>query len=255
MDACAMRPTHGRDQQGLGPVHLACLTVALVLHLALMWLMQGSRPAHVTPPDPITLSARWAGESNQHDAPGRPAAPALTPAPPKVVKPPTPVKQKQPKPVVKKPAPRPVPKAPPAPVAKPVAKAKPVTAPAAPAAQLTAANPLSPGSNSTPVKTSQSGTGGGSSAPIARDARLNNPEPPYPPESRRRGEEGRVVLKVRVSKEGTAESVEVERSSGHRRLDMVARKTVSRWRFIPARQNDNAIVAWAGVTIIFKLGA
>ncbi|TNI68428.1 energy transducer TonB, partial [Aeromonas media] len=117
MDACAMRPTHGRDQQGLGPVHLACLSVALVLHLALLWLMQGSRPAPVTPPEPITLSAHWAGESNQHDAPGRPAAPAPTPAQPKVVKPPTPVKQQQPKPVVRKPAPRPVPKAPPAPVA------------------------------------------------------------------------------------------------------------------------------------------
>ncbi|MGE6222040.1 energy transducer TonB [Aeromonas media] len=227
MDACAMRPAHGRDSQALGAVHLACLTVALVLHLALLWLMQGSRPVPITPPEPITLSARWAGEPNQHDAPGKPAAPA----------------------------PRPVPKAPPAPVVKPVAKAQPVTAPAAPAAPLTAANPLSRGSNSAPAKTSLSGTGGGSSAPIARDARLNNPEPPYPPESRRRREEGRVVLKVRVSKEGSAESVEVERSSGHRRLDMVARKTVSRWRFIPARQNDNAVAAWAGVTIIFKLGA
>lgn len=255
MDACAMRPTHGRDPQALGAIHLACLTVALVLHLALLWLMQGSRPAPVTPPEPITLSARWAGESNQHDAPGRSAAPAPIPAQPKVVKPPVPVPHKQPKPVIKRPAPRPVPKAPPAPVVKPVARAQPVTASAAPAAPLTAANPLSRGSNSAPAKTSQSGTGGGSSAPIARDARLNNPEPPYPPESRRRGEEGRVVLKVRVSKEGTAESVEVERSSGHRRLDMVARKTVSRWRFIPARQNDNAVAAWAGVTIIFKLGA
>ncbi|MNO00628.1 Gram-negative bacterial tonB protein [compost metagenome] len=63
-----------------------------------------------------------------------------------------------------------------------------------------------------------------------------------------------MVLKVRVSKEGTAESVEVENSSGYRRLDMIARKTVSRWRFIPARQNNAAVAAWTGVTIIFKLG-
>ncbi|MNS73784.1 transport protein TonB [compost metagenome] len=147
-----------------------------------------------------------------------------------------------------------MPKAPPkpAPLAKPVTKAQPVTTPAAPAAPLTTANHQS--GSSAPAKTNQTGTGGGSSAPIARDASLNNPEPPYPHESRRRGEEGRVVLKVRVSKEGTAESVEVENSSGYRRLDMVARKTVSRWRFIPARQNNAAVAAWTGVTIIFKLG-
>lgn len=260
MDTCAMRPTHGRDPQALGPVHLACLTVALVLHLALLWLMQGSRPAPVTPPEPITLSARWAGESNQHDAPGRSAAPAPTPAPSPEVKKPAHVPPKVVKPVVKKPAPKPTPTPPkpkPVPVTKPapVAKAQPLVAPVAPATPVATASSQSPESASTPAKTRQAGSDGGSSAPIARDARLNNPEPPYPPESRRRGEEGRVVLKVRVSKEGTAESVEVERSSGHRRLDMVARKTVSRWRFIPARQNDNAVAAWAGVTIIFKLGA
>ncbi|MGY3901133.1 energy transducer TonB [Aeromonas lusitana] len=129
-------------------------------------------------------------------------------------------------------------------------------APTPAAATPTTANPnsQSSGSSSAPAKTLKTGTGGGSSAPIARDARLNNPEPPYPQESRRRGEQGRVVLKVRVTKEGTAESVEVEHSSGFRRLDMIARKTVSRWRFIPAKQNNVAVADWAGVTIIFKLG-
>ena len=95
----------------------------------------------------------------------------------------------------------------------------------------------------------------GNSAPIARDARLNNPEPQYPYESRRRGEEGRVILNVRVTAEGTAASVEVDKSSGYRRLDMTARKTVSRWKFIPARQNNLAVEASANVTIIFKLRA
>ncbi|HDZ8835755.1 TPA: energy transducer TonB, partial [Aeromonas dhakensis] len=101
----------------------------------------------------------------------------------------------------------------------------------------------------------KAGGGAGNSAPIARDARLNNPEPQYPYESRRRGEEGRVILNVRVTAEGTAASVEVDKSSGYRRLDMTARKTVSRWKFIPARQNNLAVEASARVTIIFKLRA
>ena len=127
MDACAMRPTFGRDKPAFGPVHLACLAVALALHLALLWLMQGSRPAPVTPPEPITLSARWAGESDKDDAPAKPAAPAATPAPPREVKKPAPVPPKVVKPVVKKPAPKPAPTPPkpkPVPMTKPAPVAK-----------------------------------------------------------------------------------------------------------------------------------
>lgn len=262
MEALALRPSPSRDILLPGPARLVCLTATIALHLAILWLVHDNSPAPIKPPEPLTISARWAGESNKDDAPAKAAAPAATPAPPPEVKKPAPVPPKVVKPVVKKPAPKPVPKPTPAkpkpvPVTQPapVAKAQPLVAPVAPATPVAAASSQSPGSASTPAKTRQAGSGGGSSAPIARDARLNNPEPPYPPESRRRGEEGRVVLKVRVSKEGTAESVEVEHSSGYRRLDMAARKTVSRWRFIPAKQNDSAVAAWAGVTIIFKLGA
>ncbi|WP_434667746.1 energy transducer TonB [Aeromonas sp. NJAU223] len=257
MSTCTMRPTLGRDKMTVGPAQLACLTLALLLHLALFALMQGSHSAPIQPPEPLTLSARWAGESNKDDAPAKTAA---APTPPPVVKQPASVQQKVVKPVVKRPAPKTVPKAPPkprpVPVVKPVTQAQPVVAPVAPAAPTTAtSNNQSANSSSTPAKSQPTGTGGGSSAPIARDARLNNPEPPYPQESRRRGEEGQVVLKVRVTREGTAESVEVERSSGYRRLDMIARRTVNRWRFIPARQNNAAVADWARVTIIFKLGS
>lgn len=254
MNASAMRPAIARDKMAFGPVQLACLSTALVLHLAILWLVQESRPAPIAPPEPLTLSARWAGESNRDDAPAKAAAaPARSPA----ISKPAPVRQKVVRPVVKKPAPKPVPKAPPKPLpeVKPVTQALPEVTPVATTAPATStSNSQSANSHSAQAKTRQTGTDGGSSAPIARDASLHNPEPPYPPESRRRGEEGRVVLKVRVSREGTAESVEVERSSGHRRLDMTARRTVSRWRFIPARQNQVAVADWARVTIIFKLG-
>ncbi|QXC29306.1 energy transducer TonB [Aeromonas sp. FDAARGOS 1409] len=256
MNASAMRPAIARDKMAFGPVQLACLSTALVLHLAILWLVQESRPAPMTPPEPLTLSARWAGESSRDDAPAKAAAaPARSPA----INKPAPVRQKVVRPVVKKPAPKPVPKAPPKPKplpeVKPATQAQPGVPPVATTAPATStSNSQSANSHSAPAKTRQTGTSGGSSAPIARDASLHNPEPPYPPESRRRGEEGRVVLKVRVSREGSAESVEVERSSGHRRLDMTARRTVSRWRFIPARQNQVAVADWARVTIIFKLG-
>lgn len=251
MEACSPRPTLPTNDPDAA--RLACLAIAVVLHLAAFWWLYEHQPAPITPPLPLTLSARWVGEASANDAPAK--APAAAPAPP-VVKKPVPVQKKVVKKPVRKPIPKPAPRipAPPTPKATQVTRAEPVAAPSAPATPV-AANAQQGGSGTAPVKSRQSGSGAGSSAPIARDARLNNPEPPYPYESRRRGEEGRVILNVLVAADGTASSVEVDKGSGYRRLDMTARKTVSRWRFIPAKQNNAAVEAWAKVTIIFKLRA
>ncbi|KTA85983.1 energy transducer TonB [Aeromonas salmonicida] len=249
MEACNPRPALTTDNPG--SVRLCCLAITVVLHLAVLWLIYENRPAAITPPLPLTLSARWVGDASANDAPAKAAAAAI-PAQ-AVVKKPIPA-QKQ---AVQKPAskliPKPVPR-PPTPKATPIAKAGPVAAPSASATPVAANDPQGD-SAATPIKSRQSGNGAGSSAPIARDPRLNNPEPPYPYESRRRGEEGRVILKVRVAADGTASSVEVDKSSGYRRLDMTARKTVSRWRFISAKQNNAAVEAWTKVTILFQLRA
>lgn len=82
---------------------------------------------------------------------------------------------------------------------------------------------------------------------------LDNPKPVYPPMSRRIGEEGTVLLHVFVEPDGTPGKVEIHRSSGSPRLDEAAAATVVRWRFIPARQGDEAIAAWVIVPITFKL--
>ena len=82
---------------------------------------------------------------------------------------------------------------------------------------------------------------------------LKNPAPPYPPLSRRMGEEGKVVLRVSVSPQGMAESVEIKTSSGSQRLDEAAQKTVRVWKFIPAKRGDIAIQSFVLVPIIFKL--
>ena len=82
---------------------------------------------------------------------------------------------------------------------------------------------------------------------------LDNPAPVYPPLSRRLGEEGRVLLRVFVNPDGSAAQVEVRESSGFERLDKVARDTVRRWRFLPARQGEAAVGAWVLVPIVFSL--
>ena len=82
---------------------------------------------------------------------------------------------------------------------------------------------------------------------------LRNPAPPYPPLSKRMGEEGKVILRVTVSPQGTAESVEVKTSSGSQRLDDAAVNTVKQWKFIPAKRGDTPVQSRVLVPIIFKL--
>ena len=82
---------------------------------------------------------------------------------------------------------------------------------------------------------------------------LNNPEPEYPSISRRQGEEGRVLMKVLVSASGAAEDVQIEKSSGSDRLDNAAVSAVKRWRFIPAKKNNQPLSAYVLVPIKFSL--
>jgi len=84
-------------------------------------------------------------------------------------------------------------------------------------------------------------------------AYLDNPAPEYPRLSRRLKESGGVLLHVKVSTEGHAEQVELHKSSGYERLDQAAQEAVRRWRFVPARQADQAVAAWVIVPINFTL--
>ncbi len=82
---------------------------------------------------------------------------------------------------------------------------------------------------------------------------LHNPKPAYPAISRRNGEEGKVLLKVRVSPQGAALDVAVSRSSGFSRLDTAALDAVTRWRFVPARRGDEAVESSVIVPVTFAL--
>lgn len=84
-------------------------------------------------------------------------------------------------------------------------------------------------------------------------AYLHNPKPQYPKLSRRLGEQGRVILRVKVNQNGQAEQVQLNASSGFTRLDTAAQNAVQNWRFIPAQRNGQAISDWVIVPIVFNL--
>lgn len=82
---------------------------------------------------------------------------------------------------------------------------------------------------------------------------LQNPAPAYPVLARRQGEQGRVLLLVRVSAAGGADEVQIKQTSGHPRLDEAALAAVRQWRFVPARQGSEAVAANVVVPITFRL--
>lgn len=82
---------------------------------------------------------------------------------------------------------------------------------------------------------------------------LHNPKPTYPAFSRRAGEEGKVLLRVKVGADGTALELDIKQSSGFARLDAAAREAVAKWRFVPAKRGDEAIESWVAVPITFAL--
>ena len=82
---------------------------------------------------------------------------------------------------------------------------------------------------------------------------LRNPAPAYPPLARRLGEQGKVVLRVAVTPEGTVDDLEIKISSGSSRLDEAALRTVRNWKFIPAKRGETPVHSWVLVPISFKL--
>ena len=84
-------------------------------------------------------------------------------------------------------------------------------------------------------------------------AYLSNPEPEYPPLSRRLYEQGLVTLYIHITPEGKADKVALHKTSGFERLDKAASDVVWRWRFIPARRGQENVAGWVMVPIRFNL--
>ena len=90
-------------------------------------------------------------------------------------------------------------------------------------------------------------------SPVFNAGYLHNPPPPYPLVARRNGEQGTVILRVRVTRDGMPASVDIEKPSGSSHLDDAALETVRTWRFVPARQNGQPVEARVLVPVVFKL--
>ena len=94
----------------------------------------------------------------------------------------------------------------------------------------------------------------------ARQARVDAPprprrniRPDYPSGARQRGEQGDVVLEIRVENDGSVSDVKVLASSGFAELDEAAVKAAKKARFVPARSGDGPVSASARLKLSFKL--
>lgn len=106
------------------------------------------------------------------------------------------------------------------------------------------------------ANTDDRGTSDGSEAAFVTLEVREGGAPPYPRQALRHGMAGEVTLLVRVGLDGRVLAVDIERSSGHRVLDVAAARHVQgHWRFEPARRDGQPVEAWARVPIRFSLPA
>ncbi len=82
---------------------------------------------------------------------------------------------------------------------------------------------------------------------------LNNPKPPYPPLSKRMGEQGKVVIRTLIGADGLAQEATIHQSSGFDRLDQAALATARKWRYVPGKRAGVAEAMWFNVPFTFVL--
>ncbi|TCZ65366.1 energy transducer TonB [Roseicella aquatilis] len=144
------------------------------------------------------------------------------------------------------PLPPPAPSPPPEPPARPAAPVQasppPRQAPGRPAPAVAA--PSRPGPSAPAPPAPLPGMAGGSQTVVTGRITgpgllpgFRNPEPEYPLDSRRRGEQGTVRVLIRVAETGAPTGVEVLESSGFAALDDSARRAALRSRFAPATRD------------------
>ncbi len=179
-----------------------------------------------------------------------PAQPKVT-EPPPPPPPPLPKPKATPQPVQAQPQPTPLPP-PPLPVAVVSAPPSPnaVTGstapqpPAPPVAAPVSAAPSAPPAPPAPPRIQ---------LPDSNADYLNNRPPPYPPLSKRLGEQGKVVVRVFIDTDGNATLAEIRTSSGYDRLDQTALKTAQAWKYVPGKVNGEPKAMWFNVPINFVL--
>ena len=173
-------------------------------------------------------------------APPEPVKIEPPPPPPK----PQPIVKQPPKPVIvtAQPTPAPAPFVVPAPPEQPPPIAEPASPP------VVAVAPSQPAPRAPPAP---------APAPkIIRASAVQYLEPivlQYPRLSQRNGETGRVLIRVYIDETGLAKNAQVNRSSGHPRLDDAALAAVQKARFKPYTENGVAVAGWAVIPLDFEL--
>lgn len=214
----------GRPRERL----LRFLAASLLLHAIVMLLANRPLPQTVIEPPPIQvrLAELPPVVPEMKPVPPTPAPAAARPRP-----------EPQPRPDIRpEPLPAPAPVAEPAPALPPAV----LTAPQGSAAPAVTASPEPP--RPVPV-----------TPPLYNAAYLSNPPPDYPAVARRRGLEGVVLLSVLVSEAGLPKEIRLAKTSGAAVLDEAALEAVKGWKFVPARQGEQAVAAWVEVPIRFRL--
>ena len=78
-------------------------------------------------------------------------------------------------------------------------------------------------------------------------------KPDYPKGARQRGEQGDVVLEIRVNAAGIVDRVDIVVPSGFSELDEAAVRAARAARFTPAKSGGSAVASTARLTLTFKL--
>ena len=249
--------------------HIINFMLAVLLHV-LGLLVWGSQMTHalelaVTSPKLEVTSIEVSIEEPEIDSPPspnsdvQPSAPNLEPLPlpqpaepvpaevlpdkpdftEALTPPPMPVLQPEPSPVViSLPAPSPTPSS---------------SAPVRPVDGLAQAA-ASPAPSGPPATIQAVGAGGGASGRVDAHPSLERAiKPNYPISSRRRGEEGTVILDVTVATDGKAAKVVRIASSGFPDLDQAAERAAARALFKPGTRDGKPVESVARLTLIFRL--
>ncbi len=166
------------------------------------------------------------------------------------------------KPAPQPPAPTPVkakltPAAPPAPLAVATPTPKPSELTLAPVAPSTPANTGDKAPSNATATVATAATAPPSppklELPSSDADYLNNPKPPYPPISKRMGEQGKVIIRTLIGADGVAQEASVHQSSGFDRLDQAALATARKWRYVPGKRAGVAEAMWFNVPFTFVL--
>ncbi|MDB5699686.1 MAG: periplasmic protein TonB [Alphaproteobacteria bacterium] len=200
------------------PVNLPLMALIIALHLVVLSLVAESRIRMAAKPTPTLVV---------FDVKQLLAAPALPP-------PPEPAARMLAEPT------RPV-------IVPPPIVPPPIVPPAAPTPIAVVAQPPPPPAPSPPAPPS---TVAGNDL----SATMLSAEPPrYPVESRRKREEGTVVLALLVGIDGRVATISVQQSSGFPRLDSAALSAVKRWKWTPRTIDGTPVQVRGLVEIPFVL--